>query len=301
MATAGAEIIPARVARALLLVSALLLPQAVCAADNDLPQRGLWQSLIVQSRELGLPTQFLQRIPADFARFEFEDLHAFAAEYHPGERRLILNRTLSFNAAAGTLRPLKTLSARDLGTLFHELMHVYLDYLASLPDPAASGEAGSRLLAFARSQQQCRYQVVAITPFLQRKTRTETRVLTEHESWEALHEAWAVFVGWAIWTQRELNMKASGDAVPEAWIRRIKKADQQGEWAGYYEPEEPAERAVTRKRFLAHTNRLTPGEASMILRFVLDYSDVRSKKAAAAMEQNRPPVAGNPPCPSASE
>ena len=41
------------------------------------------------------PTRFLEQIPEQFVAFEFEDLHAYAAEYHPAEHRMILDRTLS--------------------------------------------------------------------------------------------------------------------------------------------------------------------------------------------------------------
>lgn len=183
------------------------LPDATPAVKQGALDTGheIWPVLIAQAEHIGLPVAFLRVIRADFVTVEFDDLHAFAAEYHPDEHRMVLNRTLSFNGAGGMLKPLATLPHRDVGTLFHELLHAYLDFLFSLPDPAAAGPAGARLVAFARDQQQCRYQDVAITPVLQRKTHTETRTLSERESWEALNETWAVFVGWTIWTKLEIK------------------------------------------------------------------------------------------------
>ena len=45
-----------------------------------------WEQLITQAATLGLPTRFLRVIAPDFVTVEFEDLRAFAAEYHPAER-----------------------------------------------------------------------------------------------------------------------------------------------------------------------------------------------------------------------
>ena len=66
----------------------------------------MWRQLLSEAHALGLPTKFLKAIPPSFVRFEFDDLHSYAAEYHLGEHRMVLNRALSFNGAGATLRPL---------------------------------------------------------------------------------------------------------------------------------------------------------------------------------------------------
>ena len=126
----------------------------------------LWPALVSEAKSLGLPTRFLEQIPPQFVTFEFEDLHAFAAEYHPNDHRMVLNRSLSLNAAGRMLRPLAKLTHKELETLYHELFHAYLDFLEQENDPP---QAHASLMAFARGQQRCRYQQVLITPVLQKK------------------------------------------------------------------------------------------------------------------------------------
>ncbi|MGD9729364.1 MAG: hypothetical protein AB7V39_23720, partial [Nitrospiraceae bacterium] len=87
----------------------------------------LWRNLLADAAGLKLPVKFLEEIPAGFEQFEFDDLRTFAAEYHPADHRMILNRALSFNRAGGTLRPLRQLTHKDLQTLYHELFHAYMD------------------------------------------------------------------------------------------------------------------------------------------------------------------------------
>ena len=265
------------------------------AAPADLSQEGLWPALLHQSRTIGLPTRFLETVPPDFVRFEFEDLHAFAAEYHPAEHRLVLDRSLSFNAAAGALKPLKELPLRDLSTLFHELVHVYMDYVSTLPDTMAAGERAAQFMTFAR-EQECRYRVVIIAPIRQRKAQTETRVLTERESWEALNEAWAVVAGWIVWNGRELRIDYK-KKPPKAWLAKLAKADKAGELAGYYEPEDPQERGVTAKRHLAPASRITPNEFAGILKWIFDAPPSFIVPSIAAMASMREPIPGSMPCP----
>jgi integrase len=146
------------------------------------------------------------------------------------------------------------------------------------------------VIAFAREQQQCRYQEVLITPVVQRKTATETRFLTERESWEALNETWAVFVGWAIWTHLEVQKKAGRNRnvdVTNEWVQRLKKADHDGDLRGYYEPEDPAERAITHKRFLAPQFRISPDEVAFLMHEVLGQQREMIQKLVAVMEDNR--------------
>ncbi|HXH86186.1 MAG TPA: hypothetical protein VNI35_05130, partial [Nitrospira sp.] len=124
---------------------------------------------MTEAEVLGLPTKFLKVVPPAFVKFEFDDLQAFAAEYHLGEHRMVLNRTLSFNAAGSTLRPLARLTQGEMETLYHELFHAYMDYLLTM----RAGDPPDPLLAFARSQQHCRYSLVLINPVVQRKADTE--------------------------------------------------------------------------------------------------------------------------------
>jgi hypothetical protein len=233
----------------------------------------MWSQLLSEAQTLGLPTKFLKAIPPSFIQFEFDDLRTYAAEYHLGEHRMVLNRALSFNGAGATLRPLGRLTHAEIETLYHELFHAYVDYLATtaaeaLPDP---------VLRFAKMQQGCRYGAVLITPVVQRKGETEERFLTERESWEALNETWAVFVGWMVWNQLELT-KDAGQSIQKSgrsqdeWLRRLRIADREGALRGYYEPEDPAERVVTHKRYLAAASRLSSEEAVVLMRDVMGAS-----------------------------
>jgi hypothetical protein len=260
-----------------------------------------WQSLITQAKAAGLPTQFLLAMDPGFITLEFDDLHAFSAEYHPEEHQLILNRSLSFNAAGGRLKQVASLAPRELGTLYHELFHAYMDYVSSLANPEIAGPVAVRLLAFARDRQQCQYQQVSITPIVQRKARTEVRFLTDRESWEALNETWAVFVGWAIWTKLEVQRGPSksgrnNTAVQGAWVNRLKKADQEGDLAGYYEPENNAERSIARKRYLAPSHRITPQEVNQLLQDVLEYSPAESHRISGVLQSSRVALPRSPSC-----
>jgi hypothetical protein len=246
---------------------------------NQRPQPA-WSQVISQAAGLGLPTRFLRLMPADFVTVEFEDLHAFAAEYHPEEHRMVLNRALSFNAAGGTLRPLTTLTHREVGTLYHELFHAYLDYLRTQPERASADRDAARVLALAEAQRNCRYQTVNIAPVVQRPGVTEPRYLNDRESWEALNETWAVFVGWAIWTRLELETGGSPKTRFSQWIKRLQKAEREGELIGYYEPDDPSERAMARKRYLAKTDRISLEEVSLLLQSVLELSHTQAQRAA---------------------
>jgi hypothetical protein len=275
----------------LLCILLIGFPSAGFARDAE-----AWKSLIAQADALGLPTRFLKVIPSDFVALEFEDLHTFAAEYHPEEHRMLLNLSLSFNRAGGALRPLAQLPHSELGTLYHELFHAYMDYLGSRTDAADPIDA--RLLRFARDRQHCQYEIVSITPVVQKKTVTEPRFLNEGESWEALNETWGVFVGWTVWTKLELARGSKpATAKRAAWLTRLRKADRDSDLRGYYEPQDPAERTIARKRYLASASRLTPPEAAILLEVVLGESREDAAKSAAVMEQSRRPVKDSPPCP----
>jgi hypothetical protein len=235
----------------------------------------MWRQLLGEAHALGLPTKFLKAVPPGFVQFEFDDLHSYAAEYHLGEHRMVLNRALSFNGAGATLRPLGRLTHAEIETLYHELFHAYIDYLVTAAETSPE-VASDPVLALARVQQRCHYGSVVITPVVQRKGETEERFLTERESWEALNETWAVFVGWVVWNQLELtnsterSIQRSGKSQDE-WIRRFRKADREGVFRGYYEPEDSGERAITRKRYLAPASRLSEPEATVLMKSVIEF------------------------------
>jgi hypothetical protein len=236
----------------------------------------MWRQLISEAHTLGLPTKFLKAVPPSFVQFEFDELHSYAAEYHLGEHRMVLNRALSFNGAGATLRPLRQLTHAEIETLYHELFHAYIDYLVTAAE-ASPEVASDPVLGFARVQQGCHYGAVLITPLVQRKDETEERFLTERESWEALNETWAVFVGWIVWNQLELTSSAgrsiqkSGKSQDE-WVSRLRSADREGILRGYYEPEDSGERAVARKRYLAPASRLSEQEVAVLMNNVIEFS-----------------------------
>lgn len=301
---------PWSVFRVLLIVVALLgttgPPPGADAAEqaSDQPDRDRrsWSQLIREAGSLGLPTGFLLRIRPGFVTIAFEDLRSFAAEYHPAQHRMVLNRSLSLNAAGGVLRPLERLTSRELATLYHELFHAYLDFVVSESDRLGEDGPSRRLLAFARRQQACRYRQVVITPIRQRPSLTEMRFLTEAEAWEALNETWGVFVEWAIWTRlhlRETFQEAGGKAggsVAAEWLRLLKTADRTGRLVGFYEPRDPQEREITHKRYLAPSHRLTPEEAALLLETVLGEPPEAAARAAATMRRPEPPVRPLPGC-----
>ncbi len=273
---------------AALLLCLVFSPAGSHSADASKASGHMWKQLVIEAEGLGLPARFLKAVPPDFVRFEFDDLQAFAAEYHLGEHRMVLNRTLSFNAAGSTLRPLGRLTHAEIETLYHELFHAYMDYLVTV----RTGDRPDSLLAFARRQQRCHYSAVLITPVVQRRAETEERFLSERESWEALNEAWAVFIGWTVWNQLELDQRMGRSIQKpgksrEAWLRRVEEADREGKLRGYYEPEDPAERAVTRKRFLASGSRLLAEESGYLMREALGFSPDLVERAVAILSRSQ--------------
>lgn len=238
-----------------------------------------WERLLADAGQLHLPTTFLKVIPPDFIRFEFDDLRTYAAEYHPGEHRLVLNRALSFNAAGRVLKPLTKMTHKELEVLYHELFHAYMDYLASsIEEQGGDRPVSNELMDFARTQQACRYENVMIAPVAQRPNEMEPRYLTEAESWEALNETWAVFVGWAIWNQLDVQHPGTESMfrqqrLMERWARRLHAAFQNGELRGYYVPEDIDERRITHKRFLAKPSQITWREAVALMSQVLGFND----------------------------
>lgn len=234
-----------------------------------------WPYLVQQAEDLELPTGFLRQIDPDFVTVEFEDLHTYAAEYHPENHRMILNLRLSFNRAGGALTALDRMTHHDLSLLYHELFHVYLDYIFFGPGPDKLTPEANRLLDFANEQLRCHYRFVRINPVRQRKTSTELRFLSKEDAWEALNETWAVFVGWAIWTKLELFHEKEGrgnwtSGTMNEWTKRLTSANQSGELLGYYEPDDPKDRQITPKRFLAPPHGLTPKGAMLLLELILE-------------------------------
>jgi hypothetical protein len=280
------------VATGLLMGGLLLSPNAGVSEEGLLSIDRMWHQLLREAHALGLPTKFLKAIPPSFVRIEFDNLHSYAAEYHPEEHRMVLNRTLSFNGAGATLRPLERLTHSQVETLYHELFHAYLDYLVTAAETSPE-VASDSVLAFARAQQSCHYGTVLISPVVQKKGETEERFLSERESWEALNETWAVFVGWIVWTQLELtngagrSIQKPGKSQDE-WIRRLKNADREGTLRGYYEPEDSGERAVARKRYLAPASRLSEPEATVLMKNVIEFPPrlvVRASEALSGLGQ----------------
>ena len=277
------------------LVPAFLAEAAVTARDEKSDKSRIWARLLDDAGRVQLPTKFLKAFPSDFIHFEFEDLRTYAAEYHPDEHRMVLNRSLSFNAAGRTLKPLVKMTHKELEVLYHELFHAYMDYLQVVEEH--SGEAGhgsGELLSFARKQQACRYEEVRIAPVALRRDDTELRYLTKKESWEALNETWAVFIGWAIWNQLEVQHKTRKSMFQEPrqvheWIRRLKAAFDKGDLRGYYVPEDPEERRLAQKRYLAKSSQLTLKEAAVLMKQILGFQQEFIKRLEASFESSRLP------------
>jgi hypothetical protein len=235
----------------------------------------VWPNLIKEAEGLGLPTQFLKEIEPNFVTVVFEDLRTYAAEYHPEDHRMILNMRLSFNSAGGVLKSLDSMTHHDVSLLYHELLHAYLDYLFNGPGPAGISANANRVLNFANEQLRCHYRFVRINPVRQRRDATEMRFLSKEDAWEVLNETWAVFVGWQIWTKLEQHRDVAGmgtwtDPLIEDWATRLAAANTSGELLGYYEPDDPEERAIARKRFIAPSHGLTPEGAKLLLEVVLE-------------------------------
>lgn len=275
------------VAMSCLVGGLLLAPSVGLSEERPSSADRMWAQLLEEAQQLALPTKFLKKIPPGFIQFEFDDLRTYAAEYHLGEHRMVLNRALSFNGAGATLRPLGRLTHAEIETLYHELFHAYVDYLVTAAAVSA-GASPDPVLVFARAQQDCRYGAVLIAPVVQRKGETEERFLSERESWEALNETWAVFVGWIVWNQLELTGRA-GQSIQkpgksqDEWVRRLRVANREGVLRGYYEPESPHERVVAQKRYLAAASRLSSQEAAVLMKDALEFSSGLLSRALGAL------------------
>lgn len=113
----------------LLVVSAASVEAGISSHDEQENGSRSWERLLVEAERLQVPTKFLRVVPPDFIHFEFDELRTYAAEYHPGEHRMLLNRTLSLNAAGRVLKPLGRMTHKELEVFYHELFHAYMDYI----------------------------------------------------------------------------------------------------------------------------------------------------------------------------
>ena len=263
--------------------------------------RNPWPALLQQAETLGLPTGFLTHIDPAFVNITFEDLRTYAAEYHPEDHRMILNMRLSFNEAGGALADLARMTHHDLALLYHELLHAYLDYLYADTHPTPLTTTDQQVLDFANSQMACHYRFVRINPIRQLKSATELRFLSDQDSWEVMNETWAVFVGWVLWTKLELFDGKLSDstwtpALIEQWTDRLEKAVESGELLGYYEPDDPEERKVARKRFIAPSNGLTPQDVEHLLTKVLQEPAELVEASKAVFEQYQIGLEPPPSC-----
>ena len=260
-----------------------------------------WPALIEQAEARGLPIEFLKEIDPTFVTVVFEDLRTYAAEYHPEDHRMILNMRLSFNKAGGVLAELDRMTHHDLGLLYHELFHAYLDYIFSAKDPKTLTPTAQAMLQLANAQLRCHYRFVRINPIRQRKASTELRFLSKEDAWEVLNETWAVFVGWAVWTKLEIfqghlaNATWNAEAVNE-WSQRLTQAAQSGELLGYYEPDDPEERRVARKRFIAPSNGMTVQDTERILADILKLPLEVVQASTAVMEGVKATAEDPPSC-----
>ena len=260
----------------LLLGSVLGLTRFAHSAQGPDRTVNTWINLIEQAESLDLPTGFLKEIGPDFVTVTFEDLRTYAAEYHPEDHRMILSMRLSFNKAGGALMELERMTHHDISLLYHELLHSYLDYIFNGPGPEMLSPQAKRVLVFAQEQIRCHYRFVRINPIRQRRDMTEIRFLSEEDAWEVLNETWAVFIGWQIWTKLEQQDNGIGpwtEPLIDAWAALLSKANTSGELLGYYEPDDPEERRVARKRFIAPSNGLTPEGTELLLAVVLEEPD----------------------------
>jgi len=263
--------------------------------------RNPWPALLQQADTLGLPTGFLTHIDPSFVHITFEDLRTYAAEYHPEDHRMILNMRLSFNEAGGALAGLARMTHHDLALLYHELLHAYLDYLYADQQLTALTTEDKQVLDFANSQMACHYRFVRINPIRQLKDVTELRFLSNQDSWEVMNETWAVFVGWVLWTKLELfqGQLSNSQWTPELitqWTERLEKAVESGELLGYYEPDDPEERRVARKRFIAPSNGLTPQDVEHLLTRVLHESSEIVEASKAVFEEYQTSLEPPPSC-----
>jgi hypothetical protein len=59
---------------------------------------------------------------------------------------------------------------------------------------------------------------------------------------------------------------------------------------GYYEPEDPGERAITQKRYIAPANRISSREVTVLLEFLFEQTAEQASRSAAAMARSPLPL-----------
>jgi hypothetical protein len=64
-------------------------------------------------------------------------------------------------------------------------------------------------------------------------------------------------------------------------------ADRQADLRGYYEPEDPAEKAIAQKRFVAPAFRISAQEVKRLMDDVLESSPDRIARSVGVMKKNR--------------
>ncbi|MEC4671270.1 MAG: hypothetical protein VST66_05240 [Nitrospirota bacterium] len=283
----------------------LLAPEWAVQAAEDSPTPPApinpWPNLVQQADALGLPTGCLKEIDPDFVKVEFEDLHTYAAEYHPEHHRMILNLRLSFNKAGGALTDLEKMTHHDLSLLYHELLHAYLDFLFFGAGPDTLTPEAKRVLGLANEQLRCQYRFIRINPIRQRREVTELRFLSKEDAWEVLNETWGVFVGWAVWTKLELYRTPESVGqwtapLMDEWAQRLASANQSGELLGYYEPDDPEERKVARKRYVAPSHGITPEGAKLLLELILEEPQELVNRSGKVIETTQNTSAEPLPC-----
>ena len=79
-------------------------------------------------------------------------------------------------------------------------------------------------------------------------------------------------------------------------LKRLTDALEAGEILGYYEPDDPEERRVARKRFVAPSNGLTPEDVERLLVDVLEESSEVVQASKAVFEGYQAGLEPPPSC-----
>ena len=67
----------------------------------------------------------------------------------------------------------------------------------------------------------------------------------------------------------------------DRWLLRLEQALRKGDLRGYYVPEDPDERRVTQKRFLAKQSQISGGEMIVLMEQVLGFTNKFIEKVKA--------------------
>ena len=127
------------------------------------------------------------------------------------------------------------------------------------------------------------------------------RFLSKEDAWEVINETWAVFVGWQVWTKLEQHRGARRigpwtDPLLEDWGVRLAAANTSGELLGYYEPDDPDERRIARKRFIAPSHGLTPQGAKLLLDVVMGESKAVIEEGGFVIKETQDTSEEKLPC-----